>query len=104
MGKTISVTIPEPLEALLQNKADIAGMSRSRFICNILLKWEEKMKQPRRPTEIPDNMDMDTVPNDCPNRDSDGFCVVFDLVCNAPQPEANTCVGCPRDGDKGGGS
>lgn len=97
MGKTISVTIPEPLEILLQNEADKAGMSRSRFICNILLKWEEKMKQPRRPsTEIPNDTDLDTVPNDCPNRESDGFCVVFDIVCNAPQVSANTCVGYPR--------
>ena len=97
MGKTISVTIPEPLEELLQRESKKAGMSRSRFICNILLKWEEKMKQPRRlPTEIPKNMDMDTIPNDCPNRESDGFCVIFDLVCNAPQMAANTCVGYPR--------
>jgi len=105
MGITISVTIPNPLEQELSKKAKESGMSRSRFICNILLKWDEKMKQPvrphRDPKEIHIGMDLNAVPNDCPNRDSDGFCNVFDLICNAPQSQANTCVGYPKDENRG---
>ncbi|MCP4373934.1 MAG: hypothetical protein GY797_38395 [Deltaproteobacteria bacterium] len=102
MGITISVTIPKPLETALKQKAVEAGMSRSRYICNLLLKWEEKMKQPPRIKRTSASMEQSVspAPNDCTNRD-DGFCNVFDLVCNAPQTEANTCVGYPKDTNRG---
>jgi len=40
-GKTISITIPEQLEKELQKEANRLGISRSRHIGNILLKWSE---------------------------------------------------------------
>jgi len=40
MGKTISITIPVPLEIDLAEAAKDIGMSRSRFIGNILLQWQ----------------------------------------------------------------
>jgi hypothetical protein len=97
MGKTISVTLPFPLEKKLKEEAVITGMSRSRYICNILLKWDEKMKQSK---EIPNDADLEKSPNDCLNRDDDGFCEVFDIVCHAPQDEADTCVGYPKKENK----
>ena len=50
MGKTISITIPDPLEKELKNEAKVQGVSRSRFISNILLRWKE-------------NKDKDNVPS-----------------------------------------
>ena len=78
MGKTISITIPVPLEKQLRETAIIAGMSRSRFIGNILTKWEEDKKTP---------------PNTCKNREEDGHCIAFNIVCKANQIEASTCAG-----------
>ena len=45
MGKTISITLPVPLVEKLQEKADIKGVSRSRFISNLLLGWQEKQEE-----------------------------------------------------------
>jgi len=42
MSKTISITIPDNLERELQDHADKIGVSRSRYIGNILLGWSEK--------------------------------------------------------------
>lgn len=50
MGKTISITIPQPLEKELQEEAKIQGVSRSRFICNILMAWSENKKNPKNIT------------------------------------------------------
>lgn len=75
MSKTISITIPEQLENELQKDADILGISRSRFVCNILLEWQRKTR---------------TLLNDCGNQ-SDGFCSEFGISCKAPQSEAETC-------------
>lgn len=95
MGKTISITIPLPLEKELKEGANQAGMSRSRFIGNILLKWQEEKK------EKDDTRNLEEIPNNCPNREDDGFCKNFDIVCNAPQAEAVTCVGYPKDTNRG---
>ena len=46
MSKTISITIPTQLEKSLQDEAIKQGISRSRFICNILLRWKEKEEKP----------------------------------------------------------
>jgi hypothetical protein len=92
MGKTISVTIPTPLVEDLQKSADIVGISRSRFISNLLLKWQEKNKTGGEETE---EIVYDTPPNNCPNREGDGFCTAFDLICNAKQTDAETCSGFP---------
>ena len=47
MGKTISITIPTQLEKILQAEANTQGISRSRFICNILLRWKEDQSEPK---------------------------------------------------------
>lgn len=46
MGKTISITVPRPLEEELKEESKKQGVSRSRFICNILMAWNEKRKEP----------------------------------------------------------
>jgi metal-responsive CopG/Arc/MetJ family transcriptional regulator len=45
MGKTISITVPRPLEEELKKASLEQGVSRSRFICNILTNWSEAKKQ-----------------------------------------------------------
>jgi len=45
MSKTISITIPDQLEDDLQMVADDIGISRSRFIGNLLLQWNEDRKE-----------------------------------------------------------
>lgn len=45
MGKTISITIPQPLEEELRNEAKKQGMSRSRFIGNILMSWSRTQNE-----------------------------------------------------------
>lgn len=52
MGKTISITIPQPLEKELKEESKKQGVSRSRFICNILLAWSEKKNNPSNPSNI----------------------------------------------------
>lgn len=42
MSKTISIVIPDLLEADLQKAADDLGIPRSRYITNLLLNWKEK--------------------------------------------------------------
>lgn len=75
VSKTISVTIPEQLEEELQKEANKVGLSRSRFICNILLDWQKHLNDPI---------------NDCKNQE-DGFCGEFGISCKAPKSEAKTC-------------
>lgn len=41
-SKTISITIPDQLEQRLQSAANSLGISRSRFICNLLFDWQKK--------------------------------------------------------------
>lgn len=78
ISKTISITIPDKLEKELQLEADEIGISRSRFIGNILLDWQEKRKDP---------------PNECTNLNKNGYCDQFGISCMAPQSEAITCEG-----------
>jgi metal-responsive CopG/Arc/MetJ family transcriptional regulator len=87
-GKSISITIPIPLVEDLQEEANKIGISRSRFISNLLLKWQEKKNTPNQEQTV-----FDTKPNTCSNREDDGFCVSFEHICNANQKEAETCVG-----------
>lgn len=75
ISKTISITIPEKLEQDLQKHADKIGISRSRFIGNLLLDWQTKKLNHF---------------NDCGNQ-NDGFCMKFGNSCQAPQTEAVTC-------------
>lgn len=77
ISKTISVTIPEQLEEILQRDADELGLSRSRFICNILLEWQKEKENPT---------------NDCINLNG-YWCDKFDISCKAPQLSAETCAG-----------
>lgn len=93
-GKSISITIPIPLVDQLQDAANMIGISRSRFITNLLLKWQER-QQGFIAGELEQTI-FESVPSDCPNREEGGFCKKFDLVCNAPQNEASTCMGYPR--------
>lgn len=74
---TISITIPKQLESELQTIADNIGISRSRFIGNILLDWQKQKNKSE---------------NDCTKR-SNGFCNHFKIRCTAPQHEAETCAG-----------
>jgi len=74
-SKSITITIPEQLEEELTKEAIRLGISRSRFIGNLLLDWQKtKTKQY----------------NDCGNQ-NDGWCTEFANSCRAPQPEAETC-------------
>ena len=75
ISKTISITIPDKLESDLQKQADEIGISRSRFICNLLLEWQKNQHIPI---------------NDCGNQ-NDGWCTEFGSSCQAVQKEANTC-------------
>jgi len=76
-GKTISITIPDQLEENLQKEADKLGVSRSRYIGNILLDWQKDLAQ---------------LANDCVNNQM-GFCINYDMKCEAPQSEAESCAG-----------
>ena len=76
MSRTISITIPDRLEQLLKAKADEIGISRSRYIGNILLSWQ---------AEHTNNS------NNCKNL-QDGLCSVHGFLCSAPQEEAITCA------------
>lgn len=75
MSITISITIPEQLEEDLRNTAESIGISRSRFIGNILLDWQKQNTTPI---------------NDCVFQDN-GTCEHFKFVCKAPQHSAETC-------------
>lgn len=88
MGKTISITIPLPLVKELQEAANTIGISRSRFISNLLLKWQDKKNNPTNEPTV-----LETKPHDCANREKDGFCIAFEHVCNTTQKEADTCTG-----------
>ena len=74
-SKTISITIPEKLEHDLQKAANRIGISRSRFIGNLLLEWQENQYKSI---------------NDCLHQNNN-WCKHFDWACNAPQTEAETC-------------
>jgi hypothetical protein len=76
ISKTISITIPKQLEESFQKEADNVGISRSRFICNILLQWQENKEKPI---------------NDCANQQI-GWCSEWNMACKAPQSEAETCA------------
>jgi len=80
-NKTISIVIPHSLNDDLQLKAKNVGIPRSRFICNILLRWQEK-----------NNSSAPTI-NNCANRGIDGSCLEFGLNCQVDQDEAETCSG-----------
>lgn len=75
-SKTISITIPEQLEEDLQTKADAIGISRSRFIGNILLDWQG-MKG--------------GLANECA-KNQNNFCTECGDKCEAKQAEAETCA------------
>ena len=74
-SKTISISIPEQLEEDLKKSSEELGISRSRFICNILLEWQREKEKPI---------------NDCFHQ-VDGWCREFNIACTAPQSEAETC-------------
>ena len=76
MSKTISITIPDKLERDLQRKADDLGVSRSRFISNILLNWQSDEEIKRY--------------NHCLSN-IDGDCLIYGRRCTAPQSEAESC-------------
>lgn len=77
MGITFSITVPEPLERKLRLCAKEKGMSRSRFIGDILSKWDEKQGY---------------IGNTCIHQDAD-YCRLFNMTCTAPEQEALTCEG-----------
>lgn len=75
ISRTISITIPEKLENDLQKQADKIGLSRSRFIGNLLLEWQVNQRK---------------AVNECAHQNNN-WCSHFDWMCNAPQTEAETC-------------
>jgi len=77
ISKTISITIPDKLVKNLQAEADEVGISRSRFIGNILLDWQEKRNAPT---------------NKCDHQNNK-WCDFFQFPCTVPQSEALTCEG-----------
>ncbi len=76
MGITFSITIPEPLEKKLKQRAMEKEVSRSRFIGEILSRWEDMQDIPK---------------NKCLYNDQ-GFCRKLNIFCKAPQYEAETCT------------
>lgn len=97
MGKTISITIPNPLEEKYTRRAKASGISRSRYIGNILIQHEDKRQMAKEMnTQLSPHVNLESVPNDCENREDDGFCTVFEHICNAPQHATLTCSGRPE--------
>ncbi len=92
-GTTISITLPNPLLDSLKKESQKKGMMRSRFIVNILSRWQEEQdeKNPKRPKREAN------IPHDCPNRNSHGFCTEFQYICNVSQDAALTCAGYPKE-------
>lgn len=84
MSKTISITIPDKLVTDLQSDADEVGISRSRFIGNLLLDWQTKRNLPT---------------NKCDHQNNK-WCDFFQMTCIAPQNEAITCVGYNNEEEK----
>lgn len=79
-GKTISVTLPLPLVDDLQNEADKIGISRSRYISNLLLKWQKGIQLGTFLT------------NGCEyKRHEDDICMKTGFSCKAPLSEVFTC-------------
>lgn len=87
-GVTISVTIPKQLEIELQNNAIEVGISRSRFIANILMDWQQQ-KEINKPQV--QSKTAKPFPNDCVVKDKDGFCPVYSFTCMAFQEIAEKC-------------
>ena len=82
MGKTISVTLPEPLVDDLQTSADKVGVSRSRFIGNLLLKWQDSLTL----KPVAENS------NDCLQKNKQGDCRKYNAPCLVTTKEqAVTC-------------
>ncbi len=80
MSKVISVTIPGPCVDDLQKAADKVGISRSRFISNVLLKWQTEQSLTKY------------VGSDyCIFREEEGTCKHEGSICDAPLSEAVTC-------------
>ncbi len=52
---TISITIPEQLECQLKKRATKLGVSRSRFIGNILLDWQSNLPCIGKSLDNPNN-------------------------------------------------
>lgn len=77
MSKTISITIPDQLEGVLQKEADTIGISRSRHIGNILLDRQSKS---------------DPI-NDCGHLSVNSTCSKHGHHCAADQANAETCEG-----------
>ena len=73
----VTDTPDKEAEEKLQKEADNVGLSRSRFICNLLLEWQK---------------DKDKPCNDCENLNGE-WCDEFNIACKAPQSEAETCAG-----------
>jgi len=113
-GTTISITLPNPLLNSLKKESEKKGMMRSRFIVNILSRWqeeqeeknpkkeenpkrEERQEKPKREVETKTKREVNNTPapHDCPNRKSNGFCSEFQYICNVPQEKADNCAGYP---------
>ncbi len=76
---TISITIPKQLEYDLQQSANAIGISRSRFIGNLLLAWQSTNNKPLTPI------------NDCVYLQAT-HCSYFDRPCTFSTQEAQlTC-------------
>ena len=89
-GKSISITLPKPLVDDIEKGARKVGISRSRFISNLLLKWQEGNKKLNIQDQISTK---NRPPNKCENRENTGFCSLYDQRCEILQKEARSCVG-----------
>jgi hypothetical protein len=72
VSKTISITIPDQLETKLQLSADKAGISRSRYIGNLLLQWGEHQREYK----------------ECKHKNSEGNCIVYNDFCDTKKMES----------------
>lgn len=83
MSITVSVTLPDRLERDLQREADVIGISRSRYISNLLLDWQARTNK---------------LTNKCDHQEN-RFCDFFQRDCILNQAEALDCVGysCEED-------
>lgn len=78
-GKTISITIPKQLEHYLSEASISTGISRSRYIGNILLAWQQDKKKEMKE-------------NKCVRKDHASMCSAYGHKCTAIQSEAETCL------------
>lgn len=100
-GVTISVTIPKQLEVDLKQTATDVGISRSRYIANILMDWQQQKDTASKLLDKEkEGLILRKAKNDCTAKNKDNFCPQFHLFCLASQAEAEKCPEYTSPGEK----